>query len=247
MQNIMLILTTLFSFALPIGLLVYWKNRHDLPMFPFVTGAFCFLLFALGLEQVLHTFCIVRDNPVSRAIQANPWLYVIYGCLAAGIFEETGRLFGFRVLLRNYKEKEISVAYGIGHGGIETILSLGLTYLLLSLVSLGVTMGSPEANAPLLESLQAATAGEMSLAMLERISAMMMHIGLSILVFIAVRDSSRFWLYPAAIGLHALADFAVGMYQVKILNSISLVEAIAFVCGLGILGFGAALYQKMEK
>ena len=49
---------------------------------------------------------------------------------------------------------------------------------------------------------------------------------------------------PAAVGL---ADFAVGMYQVKILNSIALVEAIAFVCGLGILSFGAALYKKMEK
>lgn len=247
MQTAHLIITTIFSFALPIGLMIYWKNRHKLTMFPFVTGALCFLLFAMGLEQILHMFCIGTDNPVSRAIQANPWLYVLYGCLTAGIFEETGRLFGFKFLLRNYKEKEISVAYGIGHGGIETIMTLGLTYGMLTLASLGVKFGDSAAQTAIMESIQNTSVGEMCLAMLERVSAMMIHIGLSIIVFIAANRKNKMGFYALAIVLHALANFAVGMYQVKLLNNVILVEIIAFVCGAGILALGIMLYKKMGE
>ena len=158
-------------------------------------GSLCFLLFAMGLEQMLHAVVIGMENPISERINNTPWLYVLYGCLAAGIFEETGRYFGFSVLLRNYKEKEVSVAYGIGHGGIETIMTLGLTYGMLALVSLGVSLGDEQTSELLWKTINSAGAGEMCLAMLERVSAMMLHIGLSVLVFAAVRRGKKL-LYP---------------------------------------------------
>ena len=154
-------------------------------------------------------------------------------------------MFGFKFLLRNYKEKEISVAYGIGHGGIETIMTLGLTYGMLTLASLGVNFGDPAAQSAIRESIQNTSAGEMGLAMLERVSAMMIHIGLSIIVFIAANRKNKIGFYVLAIVLHALANFAVGMYQVKLLNNVILVEIIAFICGAGILALGITLYKKM--
>ena len=245
MQTVMMIFTLFFSFAVPIGLLVYWKKRNGLSIFPFVVGGMCFLLFAMGLEQMLHAVCIGMDTPVSRAIQANPWLYVAYGCLAAGIFEETGRYFGFKVLLRNYRERPVSVAYGIGHGGIETIMTLGLTYLLLTLVHFGVGIGDPESNAMLMESVRTSSAGEMGLAMLERISAMMMHISLSILVFAAVNGEKKKYLYPLAIVLHALTNVMAGLYQTGLVTNILLVELVTFACSVCIMIFGRKIYLQI--
>ena len=226
MQTVMMIFTLFFSFAVPIGLLVYWKKRNGLSIFPFVVGGMCFLLFAMGLEQMLHAVCIGMDTPVSRAIQSNPWLYVAYACLAAGIFEETGRYFGFKVLLRNYKERPVSVAYGIGHGGIETIMTLGLTYLLLTLV-------------------RTSSADEMGLAMLERISAMMPHISLAILVFAAVHGEKKKYLYPLAIVLHALTNVMAGLYQTGLVTNILLVELVTFACSVCIMIFGRKIYLQI--
>ena len=245
MQSTMLIITTIFAFAMPIGLLIYWKTRHGLSLFPFLMGALSFLLFAMGLEQMLHAAVLGTDSPHSKVFQNNPWLYVAYGCLAAGIFEESGRFFTFKVLLRNYREKEISVAYGIGHGGIETILTLGLSYLLMTLVSLGFTIGGTELSPVLIESARTTTAPVMLLAMLERASAMMLHIALSIIVFTAANRPGKIRLYPLAIILHAAANIFAGMYQTGILTNIVIIELLTFLCSLCILLFGIRIYRRL--
>lgn len=51
------------------------------------------------------------------------------------------------------------------------------------------------------------TFGKSMLGICERISAMMMQTGLSILVFKAVRDKKSVWLYPLAMLIHAAIDF----------------------------------------
>lgn len=49
-----------------------------------------------------------------------------FGILAAGIFEETARLIGFHLLKKSYPTFATSLAYGLGHGGIEMlIMSVG--------------------------------------------------------------------------------------------------------------------------
>ena len=243
----MVFLTAIFSFALPIGALVYWRKRTGLSIIPFAAGAMCFLLFAMGLEQASHTFFLSADNPVSRLIRSNSWLYVLYGCLAAGIFEETGRLFGYKLLLRGQKRREISVAYGIGHGGIEVILTLGLTYVILCLVKLGISMGDAGSDKILQETLQATGAGEMALSMLERVSAMALHIGLSIVVFYAVNRPGKMGFYPLAILMHGIADLPAAMYQAGILKPIVLVELLTFILAVGILAFGSLIYRRLDE
>ena len=47
----------------------------------------------------------------------------------AALFEETGRYIAFRIFLKNHTERETAVSYGLGHGGIECIIVLGLGHL----------------------------------------------------------------------------------------------------------------------
>ena len=241
-----IIITVLFSVALPISLMIWWMKRTGQKFWPFAAGAICFALFAMVLENLLHQVCLVNENAVSKAILGSPVLYSLYAAFAAGIFEETGRLFGFKVLLRRHDEKPCAVAYGIGHGGCEVLLILGASYVVLLLAVLGVDFGGEETNAQLLETAKGAASGTAYIAMLERISAMLIHIGLSMLVFVAARDKRRFWLYPAAICIHALADTPAALYQYKILNSLFAVEGAALVMGIICVILGSRVLRTAD-
>ena len=238
---IALIIGLVYSIALPVGLMLWWKKKTGEKLWCFVAGALCFLLFAMGLEQILHSVCLVGENPVSAFLTASPVAYTLYAALAAGLFEETGRLFGFKVLLKQQREKACPVAYGIGHGGIEVFLVLGVTYLMVLLAKAGVFLGDAETTATMAQAADSILPGTACIAMFERLSALMAHIGLSMLVFLAARQKGKGWLYPVAILLHALLDTSAALYQFGVIRSLWIVEGSAFVLGLAYLLLGSRL------
>ena len=61
-----------------------------------------------------------------------------------------------------------------------------------------------------MDQLQTVAAGNWLLGLWERFSALILHLGLSVLVWTAVRKGGKWlWLFPAAIALHALVDAGV--------------------------------------
>lgn len=216
----------LFAAALPVGVLIWWRKTRRAKLTPFFVGAPVFVVFAQVLEGLLHSAALLGDNPAARAINANPYLYMLYGGLAAGIFEETGRYVAFRFLLskRRFPERDTAVTYGIGHGGIESILLIGVTFALYAAAALllrsgdyasalALTKGDAAALAQLLGQIAQITPGFCLLAMLERAAALLLHIALSCFVFLAVRDKTQRSWFPFAIALHAVADMPAALYQ----------------------------------
>ena len=141
------------------------------------------------------------------------------------------------------------------------ILILGLTYIqylvyavMINTGLFGTVVDQVAAQAPeqlgSLETVVSLLTGfsfsDLSIAFIERIFAVLFHIGASILVFYACRDKKRFWLYPLAIVLHTGMDFIAGL---NIFNAISLspwqLEGLVAVFGL-VTFFGAylLLYRK---
>lgn len=110
-----------FCALLPIGILIWWRRTERTRLLPALWGALTFLLFARGLEMGLHYLCILSDNAVSCAILSSPWLYMLYGALTAGIFEECGRFCMYKTVMRRYDGRAAAVTAGIGHGGIEAM------------------------------------------------------------------------------------------------------------------------------
>ena len=138
-----------FCTALPIILLLVWLKKTGAKAMPFFVGAGIFILFALILEQILHTFCMVLDNPVSRVIKSSVVLYTLYGGLAAGVFEETGRFVAFKVM-KSRASRETAITYGIGHGGIESILVAGMNMTVYGVIALLVNRGGLSAAIPII-------------------------------------------------------------------------------------------------
>ena len=201
-----ILLTLAFSFTFPIGLMFYFRRRGG-KWTAFLTGAVTFILFAMILESILHNLLFL--TPLWAILQGNIWLYGLYGGLAAGVFEETGRLLAFKLFLKNEREPITALSYGIGHGGVEAILLVGLTMASNLILAVTVSAGgmTDPAVLEMAEQLASIPAGMFLWTAFERAGAIILHLALSVLVFAAVREPGKKWLFPAAILIHAAIDF----------------------------------------
>lgn len=188
-------------------------------------GAGMFFLFAMILESLLHQIML-------PAVQCSTITYVVYGALAAGIFEETARFISFKLILKKHLSAETAISYGIGHGGFEAIMLCGISSLSIIAMAVSVnqlgaaefiqsfSMGNEQVAEQLTQQLigySQATIGTALLGFAERIIAMALHISLSVIVMEAAMVKGRLWLYPAAIIIHALMDVPAALYQKGVL------------------------------
>ncbi|MBR3734782.1 MAG: YhfC family intramembrane metalloprotease, partial [Lachnospiraceae bacterium] len=219
-QLAVLIIGTVIFFAAPLMMAIIWKVKKKEKISTILIGAATFLLFVLILEKpiqnalVFPTLMGLPYHGAAQFLDANPVLWALVVGLFPGVFEETGRLVAYKTLLKNRKNRETSISHGIGHGGIEVILVGGISYvtyivyaLMINSGTFGTLIEQAQAQGPdsvaqgyaIAAQLAAFSAGDLFLNIVERIFAVLYHIGASMLVFYACRDKKRFWLYPLAI------------------------------------------------
>ena len=226
---------------------------------PFWVGIMVFIAFSRMLEMIPHSLFLLSSNPVSKAINGNVVLYVIYAATVAALFEETGRYLAFRFVLTKHPNKETAVTYGIGHGGIECVLVLGVTYIQYYAYGQLINSGSMDkmlsaykdssqsvdALNQLITNIKGVTKMTCYMADLERISAMMVQIALSILVFQAVYVAGKKYMYWVAVALHFLTDVPAALYQKGVLKLLP-TEIILFVYAALVLALGVKIYQGLK-
>lgn len=254
---ISLAVSTVLIFVLPLFLYFMLRRKYRMGVFPVIVGAVIFFVFALVLESLLHSFVFQRFP----GIQRTPWAYVLYGCLTAGIFEEVGRFVGLHFIKRNESitNAGTGLSYGVGHGGLEAILLVGVTLAQNLILGIRLTLSGSQAllqnTAPekmaitqqQLSVLSSAHVLDFLLPVGERILAIILHLALSLLVWMIVagRLSNVFLLL--SIGLHALANVSAAMFQVGLLQNIWLVEAV-FALGVAFsVAVVAFLYHKTKR
>ena len=252
--------TGLLAVTIPVVLIVAWKMYTKRSLVPFFVGIMVFITFSRMLEMIPHSFFLLSSNPVSKAINGNVILYTIYAALVAGLFEETGRYLAFRFVLTKHPNKETAVSYGIGHGGIECILVLGVTYIQYYSYGQLINSGSMDkmlaaykdneqsvtALKQLIANIKGVTQFTCYMADLERISAMMVQIGLSILVFQAVYVAGKKYMYWVAVSLHFLMDVPAALYQKGALGLVP-TEIIVGVYGIRVRALGVKINQAMKS
>lgn len=143
-----------------------------------------------------------------------PFFNAIVLGLLAGIFEETARWIGYKLLKKKGDSFGASLTLGAGHGGIEAIIIGGS--VLLSLVSM-IALKSSDAALLALPADQAALAQQqvqsfwatpwhMPLAgAVERVAALALHIALSVMVWISISFRKPLWFWLAVL-YHAVVD-----------------------------------------
>ena len=171
---IVLTAIVLMTLLLPLGVMLALRRRGG-TWTAFLTGAGTFVLFAMVLEPILHN--LILRSPAGAAIRQNILLYALYGGLAAGLFEETGRLLAFRFILKPHTARITALSYGIGHGGIEAFGVMGLSMIANLSLGLAYTSGAalPAEAAAAAETILSTPAGMFLWGGLERLSAMALH------------------------------------------------------------------------
>lgn len=260
-QNILnaMLQTGVLAITIPVVLIVAWKMYTKRSLVPFWVGIMVFIAFSRMLEMIPHSLFLLSSNPVSKAINGNVVLYVIYAATVAALFEETGRYLAFRFVLTKHPNKETAVTYGIGHGGIECVLVLGVTYIQYYAYGQLINSGSMDkmlsaykdssqsvdALNQLITNIKGVTKMTCYMADLERISAMMVQIALSILVFQAVYVAGKEYMYWVAVALHFLTDVPAALYQKGVLKLLP-TEIILFVYAALVLALGVKIYQGLK-
>ena len=252
-----MILDAILGVAVPVALSWWLVKKYKVKLSTILIGAATFIVFALLLEPILHQ--IVLRGPYGETIQNNTWYYALYGGLAAGLFEETGRFLSMKFLMKKEPSTVMpAVAYGMGHGGAEMLVLFGVGMVSTLVMALMINTGQadalaaqapPEAQGQLqaqLEQIQSASTATYILGLWERFSAIILQLSLSVLVWAAVRKGGKWlWLFPAAILLHALVDGVAVILQ-KSLN-IVLLEVILMVFALGLAAVAFLIAGKMDK
>lgn len=196
--------------GLPVGLCIYMKKVGSASLKSFFLGCGIFVIFALVLEQILH-FIV---GTVSGTFFSEHFIaYAVYGGLAAGLFEETGRYVAMKFFMKGRLAKQEAIMYGVGHGGIEAILLGGMACLSNLLTSVVINSGILEKMLPAgdaraqaaISQLTGLPAWQFLLVGMERCSAVVLHIVLSYLVYLGVKNK-KIQFYILAVLVHFLMD-----------------------------------------
>ncbi len=266
-QMLLLVVGTILFIAVPLIIAILWTKKKKERFSTILVGAATFILFAILLEKPIQNILVfptqmgLSEHAASRFINARPVLWALIVGLFPGVFEETGRLVAFKTVLRKRKNRETSISHGIGHGGIEVMLILVLTYttyvayaFMINSGTFGTMIEQIAAQAPdqveqgyaIAKQLATFSVGDLLINVIERVFAFMFHTGASMLVFYACKDKKKFWLYPLAILIHTVIDGFAGLQLAGVINVSAWILEIVIAVASSLTFFGAyfLLYKK---
>lgn len=245
-----MVFALIISVFLPITLCILIWKKTKAKVSVFFIGCVIFVIFALVLEQILHSIVL---GVAGEILTNNVVLYGLYGGLAAALFEETGRLVAMKFFMKDNLNKGNALMYGAGHGGVEAMLLVGITSVSNLLTSFMINSGTIQASFSMLESdLQEATFTQLQalwqlpsyqffMGGAERILAIVLQIGFSILVYQAVKKGQKKY-FLAALFLHFAVDFVTVLmsgYGMPIWG----IELVLLVMTAGVAVLTAKIYQ----
>lgn len=185
-----IIFTIVISIGLPLGGLIYaiYKKSY----LPFVLGIIAFVGSQILIRIPILTYLGQNSFAYSMFQVTQPMLFWIALGLSAGIFEELARYVLMRYLMTR-KSWQAGFLFGAGHGGIEAVLLVGLAAIGALFSPTMIMQGDA-----------------FFIGGIERLFAMVLHIGLSIIVLTGVKQK-KFGYVVLAIIIHGAIDALIGI------------------------------------
>jgi len=250
---LLMVVSLLICFGVPIVLAVCFKKK----------GLSTWGVFFIGMLGFVILQVVIRI-PILQLITTQSWyislsqnlLYLsLFLGITAGLFETVGRFLVFKLLLKKRRTYGDGLMAGLGHGGIEAILLVGLTYINNIVFSIFINMGIsdmllgassklPEAQAGLEATVTALThtpSIHFLFGGIERILTIIFHMALSLLVLEGIKRKKAFLYMFFAFLIHALLDFSAVYLGLNGVN-IMLIELI--VLGVALIGLWYILTAK---
>jgi len=204
-------ISLLLSLVLPLVVAIVLHKKLRFAWKSVLVGALVFLVFQILTRIPLLGY--LQQNLWYQAFSMSyPIIALLLVALSAGLFEEIGRYIGFRLLLRRHLDWEGGIAYGIGHGGLES-LYIGTAFLNYLIYSFLINAGKapPQLSKSVISALTDTAPPLFVVGGIERVLAFVVQVGLSLVVLYGIK-SKRSTFLLLAIALHTLLDFGAIMF-----------------------------------
>lgn len=225
----------------PIVITIILCVKKKISIVPFFVGAAGFFIAQPILRMTIMGLLGTQQwyvNFLSTALGV-----VIIGGFTAGLFEETARLAGGK-LLKSRNTYHDSISYGLGHGFCEVVF-LGVSHFSNAILATMLSTGAgeslqqlfPDETMDLLITTFVNTPVEnYYIGLAERVFAVTFHVAMTVLVFYGIRKK-KIWCYPVAILAHTLLNggAVLLMHATNVWISEAFMLVLAIVCLLLIL------------
>ncbi|HDR8180718.1 TPA: YhfC family intramembrane metalloprotease [Bacillus thuringiensis] len=220
-----LIFTTMICFGLPLVALLYafWKKRY----IPYMLGVLAFVISQILIRISILNYVNETSTDFQMFSVMQPVLFVLLLSLSAGIFEEIARFIAMRYFMKQ-RDWQSGFLFGAGHGGIEAVLIVGIPVISLLFSQTVIQNGD-----------------SYYFGGIERIFAMVLHIGLSLIVLQAViQKKFRYVVY--AILIHGTANALAGIISLYVpgKSGIIMSEVSIAICALVVFSYSFILKRK---
>lgn len=218
-----MVLTLLLSLVLPVAAYIVYGARHRRQgvWTAWLWGTLGFFVPQILLRLPLTAWASAQAGFRAFAEQQFIW-YVLLMASTAALFETAGRCGIALILSRRGLSASRGMAAGLGHGGIESILLIGITYINNLILAGQINSGAfedtirqaaalgvqPEAFESIRRALVETPPAIFALAGLERVLTMVFHVAMSCLVVYGIQHRKPLKGIVFCILLHTAADFA---------------------------------------
>lgn len=213
------VINLLLSMSLPLGLAFLLVFRDKRRAKALLLGIITFLIFQVFTRIPLLQLVLPNQVWYILFTYEHPLLYLFLLALSAGLFEEIGRYLIMKKWLSKGSFMEV-FTFGVGHGGIESILIVGLGVMLSDVSSVD----------------------DFSLIMggVERVFAMCMHVAFTFLVYTQISKRQKYGLVLSILA-HTFVNF-IAVYLMSLGYGILTVEI-----SLLVMAVIAVIYVLRER
>jgi len=208
-----MLITLIITFGLPVFLVIWFYKKEKISLIAVLVGALVFLISQLLIRIPLLNLLSATD--FYRQMAENLIFIAFFLALTAGLFEEVGRWIGFKHFLKKHLSWKNGIAFGIGHGGFEAIVLVGLTYINNLIISFMINAGifhdviapqlDKETEAYIFEQLVELPSYMFLIAGMERALVIIVHIAFSLIVLYGVMSKKPVYLLYAIL-LHGAVN-----------------------------------------
>lgn len=251
------VITLLLCLIFPIVLAVWFCRKYKTPATTVLFGALTFLIFQLVLR--LPLLQVLKPYYPAAEPDLQGWNLVKYSfflSFTAALFEEGGRVLIYKLFLKRKSNWNNAIALGIGHGGFEAMSLVGLTYInnlvLMAMINLDLLNPASDPTGAVTQAVMLITETPsviFLLAGVERVLAMILHIGFSVLVVYGLASKIyRYILY--AFLAHFLLNFPLAFVQGVTGGTYIAIAYVAVMAFLSLYWIGKispVLFQAMQS
>lgn len=211
--------------GLPLGAFIYAIFTKQ--AFPFILGVLAFVISQIAIRLPLLKLLTKQSTSFHMLSVTKPIVYFLVLGFSAGIFEEVARYIGIRFFMKQ-RDFQAGALFGAGHGSIEAIIFFGFHVVIMLTSSMALVQGDA-----------------LLIGSVERLFAMLLHIGLSIIVLYGVVTKKIRYLIMAII-LHGVINSLIGLVPmfVRAEWTIFVIEGALIIMSVSVMIYSIRLKRK---